>query len=57
MRGLRARGGYSVDLTWREGKPVNATVRATQAGKVTVRWGEKSWALDLKAGEEWVQRW
>ncbi|RXK53603.1 glycoside hydrolase family 95 protein [Oleiharenicola lentus] len=56
-RGLRARGGYSVDVAWRDGKLVSAVVRATQSGKVTVRCGEQSWALDLKAGDEWVQRW
>ncbi len=57
VRGLRARGGYSVDISWRDGKLVNAVVRATQSGKVTVRCGEQTWALDLKAGDEWVQRW
>ncbi len=56
VRGLRARGGYSVDVFWRDGKLVNAVVRATQSGPVTVRWGEQSWNFDLKAGDEWVQR-
>ena len=57
VRGLRARGGYSVDVSWRDGKLVNAVVRATQTGRVTVRCGEQSWVLDLKAGDEWVRRW
>src|SRR5579875_2584164 len=31
FRGLRARGGLDVDLTWRDGKATTATVRATLA--------------------------
>lgn len=53
-RGLRARGGYVVDVGWRDGRLLTAVVRATRAGKVAVRHGERVWERDLSAGEEWI---
>ena len=35
-RGLRARGGVEVDLTWKDGKAVSATLQAFKGGSVTV---------------------
>jgi alpha-L-fucosidase 2 len=40
VRGLRARGGWEVDLAWRDGRLANATLRATHAGPVRLRTGE-----------------
>ncbi len=37
VRGLRARGGYEVDVAWEEGRLVRAAVRATRAGPVVLR--------------------
>ena len=37
LRGLRARGGYEVDLAWKEGRLSQATVRSTQSGKCRLR--------------------
>jgi len=36
--GLRARGGYTVDLSWRDGVLVEARVTADQAGECRIRW-------------------
>jgi alpha-L-fucosidase 2 len=33
VRGLRARGGVEVDVTWRRGRATAATLRATVAGR------------------------
>ncbi len=55
VRGLRARGGFEVDLVWQDGRLKTATVHGSAGGgKVVVRYGERTWALDLKLGETCV---
>jgi alpha-L-fucosidase 2 len=40
VRGLRARGGFEVDIRWRNGALENAQLRGTPGGKALVRHGE-----------------
>ena len=52
VKGLRARGGYEVDLAWSGGKLTSAIVRnVTATGPVQVRSGAQSITLTLKPGE------
>jgi alpha-L-fucosidase 2 len=52
VRGLRARGGFEVDLAWAEDKLTQATVRCvTGSGHGAVRYGDKTVSFDLKPGE------
>ena len=52
VKGLRARGGYEVDLAWADGKLTSATVRNVSAtGSAQVRMGAQTVVLDLKRGE------
>ena len=54
VAGLRARGGYEVDMTWRDGELTAATVRAkpgSGAGTVRVRAGAKTVNVKLSEGE------
>ncbi len=50
VRGLRARGAFTVDETWADGKLVRATIRADAAGPCRVRYGQRTRTLSLTAG-------
>lgn len=50
VKGLRARGGYEVDVAWKEGKMVSATIRNVNGANVCrVRLGDK--AVDARFGK------
>jgi alpha-L-fucosidase 2 len=52
VRGLRARGGYEVDLAWAGGQLSSATLRNVAGSRpVTVRLGAKTVTLTLARGE------
>jgi alpha-L-fucosidase 2 len=50
VSGLRARGGHEVSLRWQAGALVSATIRSASGGKLQVRHGARTVALDLKPG-------
>ena len=54
VTGLRARGGFEVDVTWQGGKLVTAKIRSVTSGKktVSVRYGDVVKNIDLKSGGE-----
>jgi alpha-L-fucosidase 2 len=52
VKGLRARGGYEVDLAWANGALRSATIRnVSAAGPVTVRHGAATAILNLARGQ------
>ena len=53
VRGLRARGGLEVSLTWCAGALVNATLMASRAGGFVLRYGNRRDDVRLSAGETW----
>jgi alpha-L-fucosidase 2 len=48
VTGLRARGGIEVDLAWRDGRLVTATLRAASATPCRVRHGDRVVTLQLR---------
>ena len=51
ITGLRARGGFEVDIAWQNGVLTSATIRSTWGKNPTVRYGEKTHRLSLKTGK------
>ncbi len=50
IRGLRARGGYTVNITWKDHKPVIIAVKADKKVPVTLISGEKRYLLHPEPG-------
>ena len=52
VKGLRARGGYEVDIAWQDGRLTAATVRRVAGqGAGRVRYGDQVVPVSLKVGE------
>ena len=54
IRGLRARGGYRVDISWANGKLTKAWITPDQTASVVVRFADRTWTMSAKAGETMV---
>jgi alpha-L-fucosidase 2 len=50
IKGLRARGGFEVDLSWKDGQPVAATVRSLAGQTAVLSHGGKSREIKPAAG-------
>jgi alpha-L-fucosidase 2 len=51
VRGLRARGGFAVSLSWQNGKLTEAIIQSAKATTVKVRLGDKVVNLKFRNGE------
>jgi len=51
IAGLRARGGFEVDITWHDGKMSGAAIKSIAGTGCTVRYGGKTIRLELKPGQ------
>ncbi|MFC6704184.1 glycosyl hydrolase family 95 catalytic domain-containing protein [Flexivirga alba] len=50
VRGIGARGGFTVDVAWSGRQVTSATVHSHSGGKTTVRFGDWSKAINVPAG-------
>ena len=51
VTGLRARGGFDVDIAWGNGRLTHATVLSHHGGPCRVRWGERTVTLATHSGQ------
>ncbi len=50
IKGIKARGGYVVDVEWRNGKLTHAVIRSKATGTCPVRYADKQIEIETKAG-------
>ena len=55
VKGLRTRGAFEVDITWRDGKLVEAALYSLKGGLVRLRYGSATHDIRLAKGE--THRW
>lgn len=53
IKGLVARGGFVVDIAWKDGKVASAKVHSQKGGKCKVKYGEKAIELETIAGKDY----
>jgi alpha-L-fucosidase 2 len=51
VKGLRARGGLTVDLAWKNGQLVSAGILSSQPRQITLRYKEKTSSFTFKTNE------
>jgi alpha-L-fucosidase 2 len=51
VKGLRARGGFNVDIIWKDGKLVSATVHSLLGNPCHLRYGEATGDVKIKKGQ------
>ena len=52
VKGLKARGGFIVDISWKNGKLTELTVESTLGGKLNLRNGNKHVTFNTKKGQK-----
>jgi alpha-L-fucosidase 2 len=53
VKGLRARGGIEVDVTWKDGKLAGAALRSAAGKKVALRYGDRTAEVELRPGQDY----
>ena len=53
FKGVRAKGGFEIDLKWKDGKPVEITVKSEQGEKCNLRYGSETLSFKTKKGKSY----
>jgi alpha-L-fucosidase 2 len=51
VKGLRARGGFEIDMSWKDGRMTDARIKSTMGGILHIRLGQLEVEYNTKAGE------
>jgi len=51
VKGLRARGGFVVDMSWKNGKLVASEIKSLLGNRLSVNYNGKAFSTDTKAGK------
>jgi alpha-L-fucosidase 2 len=51
VKGMRARGGFEVDISWADGKLVSADLKSIKGTRCTLRYGQTMIPVEVKPGE------
>jgi alpha-L-fucosidase 2 len=54
VTGLRARGGYEVDIHWKDGKLERALITSMHNGSVQVRYGDETRTVDIVKDQDYT---
>jgi alpha-L-fucosidase 2 len=52
VKGLRARGGFEIDIEWKDSKLLSATIRSKPGTDCIIRYKEKTLELNIKKGKK-----
>ena len=56
VEGICARGGFVVDMTWKDGRVTDLRITARADGKTQLCFNEQKKRISLKAGESWEMK-